>query len=195
MRQFLLALVCLTGVHYPATLLKAQTYTASSSRIRIEGTSTVDAWTSTAKNVLVSGDFIIENGNIANIRSASVVILTKSIESDIHSALMDTRTHRTLKAEKHPTIHFVFERIRSKDRTNDETSFIITGTLTIAGRQKRIDLPLTVKTLSDGNMQISGYKMIRMTEFGIKPPVFMLGALRVGDELKLVYSTTLHKKT
>jgi len=195
MRHFFIALVCLTGVQLPAVPLKAQSFIASSSNVRIEGTSTVDAWTSTAKDVSITGDFVIENGNISDIRSVSVNIQTKSIKSDIHSDLMDERTHRTLKADKHPSIRFVFECIESINQQNDVTSLIISGALTIAGRRKRVELPLTVKKLPDGQMQISGNKVIRMTEFGIKPPVFMLGALRVGDELKLVYSTILLKKT
>jgi hypothetical protein len=35
---------------------------------------------------------------------------------------------------------------------------------------------------------ISGSKKIRMTEFGVKPPSFMLGALKVGDEVTVEYT-------
>lgn len=36
----------------------------------------------------------------------------------------------------------------------------------------------------DGNAKAAGTQSLLMTDFGIKPPVFMLGTLRTGNKIK-----------
>ena len=51
-----------------------------------------------------------------------------------------------------------------------------------------------MKVLPNGDIEIKGTKKILMSNHGIKPPSFMLGALKVGDEVTLDIYVVLHKK-
>jgi len=45
----------------------------------------------------------------------------------------------------------------------------------------------------DGSIACSGSQQIKMTDYQIKPPSFMLGALKTGDALTINFSLTLKK--
>jgi hypothetical protein len=40
----------------------------------------------------------------------------------------------------------------------------------------------------DKTITITGAQKIKMSEFGVKPPTFMLGALKVGDVVTVEYN-------
>jgi polyisoprenoid-binding protein YceI len=187
---FLLSLVLVTHL----TEVKAQFYHAKSYKMNIQGTSSYHDWTSNVNNISFQGEFLIANGTIEKIKNATVLVLTKSIQSEQHSNLMDDRTHNTLKADKYPSITYEFISIKSVHKELSKTNMVIHGTLTLAGTSKVTDLLLNITTNESGEVVISGTKKIKMSEYGIKPPVFMLGLLRVGEEVTINYEVVLEQK-
>ena len=147
--------------------LQAQNYSAKSHKVTISGTSTMHDWSSTATNVSVQGDFVINNGVIEKINNGSATIVTTSIKSQKNSGLMDSRTHETLKAKTSPNITYTQVRVVSVQPANGEAVVTLSGNLNIGGTAK--------------------------PTYGIKPPSFMLGALKVGDEVSLDIYVLLHK--
>lgn len=174
--------------------LQAQTYTAKTYKLSIKGTSTMHDWSSAATNVTVQGDFVITNGIIEKVTGGNVNVLTKSIKSDKNSGLMDSRTHETLKADKNPNITYAVTKVNGVPAGGGEASVTVSGNLTIAGTAKPTDLILKMKVLPNGDIEMKGTKKILMSSHGIKPPSFMLGALKVGDEITLDIYVVLHKK-
>jgi polyisoprenoid-binding protein YceI len=174
--------------------VKAQFYHAKSYKMSIQGTSSYHDWTSEVKNVSLAGDFVIANGSLEKIKKATVLVLTKSIQSEQHSNLMDERTHNTLKADKYPSITYEFISVKSIEKEQKQTTLIINGTLNLAGTSKTTELQLNVSTNELGEIIISGEKKIKMSDYGIKPPVFMLGLLRVGDQVTINYEVVLEQK-
>jgi polyisoprenoid-binding protein YceI len=63
----------------------------------------------------------------------------------------------------------------------------------MCGVTKPTDLTLRIKTLANGDLEIKGSKKILMSTYGVKPPSFMLGAMKVGDEVTLTYDVILKK--
>lgn len=174
--------------------LQAQTYSAKTYKLSIKGTSTMHDWSSAATNVTVQGDFVINNGIIEKVTGGNVNVVTKSIKSDKNSGLMDSRTHETLKADKNPNITYAVTKVTGIPASGGEASVTVSGNLTIAGTSKPTDLILKMKVLPNGDIEIKGTKKILMSNHGIKPPSFMLGALKVGDEVTLDIYVVLHKK-
>jgi polyisoprenoid-binding protein YceI len=174
--------------------VQAQSYSAKTHKLTIKGTSTMHDWTSTVTNVTVQGDVEISNGMIEKINGGNVNIVTTSIKSDKKSGLMDTRTHETLKADKHPNITYSVTKVTGVPGSVGEATVTLNGNLTISGVSKPTDLILKMKVLANGDIEIKGNKKIRMSNHGIKPPSFMLGALKVGDEVSLDIYVVLHKK-
>ena len=174
--------------------LQAQTYSASTYKLSIKGTSTMHDWSSAATNVTVQGDFVINNGIIEKVTGGNVNVVTKSIKSDKNSGLMDSRTHETLKADKNPNITYAVTKVTGVPASGGEASVTVSGNLNIGGTSKPTDLTLKMKVLPNGDIEIKGTKKILMSNHGIKPPSFMLGALKVGDEVTLDIYVVLHKK-
>ena len=174
--------------------LQAQTYSAKTYKLSIKGTSTMHDWSSAATNVTVQGDFVINNGIIEKVTGGNVNVVTKSIKSDKNSGLMDSRTHETLKADKNPNITYAVTKVTGVPAGGGEANVTVSGNLTIAGTSKPTDLILKMKVLPNGDIEIKGTKKILMSNHGIKPPSFMLGALKVGDEITLDIYVVLHKK-
>lgn len=107
---------------------------------------------------------------------------------------MDSRTHEALKAEKNPNITYAVTKVTGVPASGGEASVTVSGNLNIGGSSKPTDLILKMKVLPNGDIEIKGTKKILMSNHGIKPPSFMLGALKVGDEVTLDIYVVLHKK-
>jgi polyisoprenoid-binding protein YceI len=190
-------LLILTGFIFILLLqlqTNAQGYTTKSSKITIDGTSSMHDWSSVVTKINVQSDFSIANGVIQKLNSATVSMETKSIKSTKNSSLMDDRTYSTLKADKFPNITFVLTNVTSIQQNGNEATVTATGNLTIGGVTKPTDLILKIKTLANGEIEVKGSKKIAMSNHGIKPPSFMLGALKVGNEVTITYSIILIKK-
>ncbi len=63
-----------------------------------------------------------------------------------------------------------------------------TGTLAIAGQTKTIDMKIGAERLDDGKAVAQGEQTLLLTDFGIKPPSFMFGTLKVGNEIKVKFN-------
>jgi polyisoprenoid-binding protein YceI len=172
----------------------AQTYIAKSAKITIDGTSTMHDWSSVVTKASIQSDFTVVKGVIQKLNSATINLETKSIKSTKNSSLMDDRTYSTLKADKFPNITFVLTKVVSIQQTGNEATVTVTGNLTIGGVTKPTDLILKIKSLANDEIEVKGTKKITMSNHGIKPPSFMLGALKVADEVTITYSVILIKK-
>ena len=161
--------------------------TLKSSKITISGNSTMHKWSSKATDVSMSADVVIEDGVVKNISSGKVVIKTASLKSHNDSDLMDSRTHETLKAEKYPTINYSFEKLLSADA---QGNCKIQGKLTLAGVTKPLNLDIKISTIG-GNVTIVGSKSFTMSSFGVKPPSFLAGTLKVDDLVAIDFEVVL----
>lgn len=189
-----LSIALLLPVLLVSGVLNAQTkFSTRSYQIMVAGTSTMHDWTSKATAVTVTGDFVINNGTLEKINSASVKIDAVSLKSTKNSDLMDERTHSTIKADKFPSITYVFTKVVSTQQSGGETTVTVNGNLTIAGVTKPTDLVLKFKALPNGDVEIKGSRKILMSNHGIKPPSFMLGAMKVADEITISYDVILKK--
>ena len=184
----LLSSIVLGNVAYAQTKLSAR-----SAKISLSGNSTMHKWSSNVTKVAFSGDFGLAEGNLAKINAAVVKIETKSIKSHNDSDLMDERTHKTLKADQFPNISYEYTNTLSSDLNGKDGTVKINGKLTIAGVTKPADLTLKVTTLANGDIQVKGSEVILMSTFGIKPPSFVAGTLKVEDKVNIAFDVVLKK--
>lgn len=174
--------------------VNAQTkYTAKSYDVLIAGTSNVHDWTSKVTTVNVTGDFEIVNGAFNKLNSAVVTAQAKSIKSTKNSDLMDDRTYSTIKADKNPTIAYVCTKLLATQKNGAETLVTVLGNLTIAGVTKPAELVLHFKSTPAGDLQVTGSKKLLLSDHDIKAPSFMLGAMKVGNEITITFDVVLKK--
>jgi polyisoprenoid-binding protein YceI len=98
---------------------------------------------------------------------------------------MDKNMYNTLKADENPLIKYTLSGYDILDGSASPTAFAAntTGTLMISGQEKSVAIKINAERLSDGKATAKGEQAVLMTDFGIKPPSFMFGRLKVGNKI------------
>lgn len=179
--MLLLALALTTG------LLQAQVLkiVPASSSITIQGTSNLHDWKSKAEQI--KGEMVLSGDN--KLSSLAVEIPVKSIKSG--EKLMDSKTYDTFNANKHPNISFRMTDISQVQFTGSGMQVSVTGNLTMSGTTRKVTVKANGKQLKPGTYVFNGDMALKMTDFGMKPPTALLGAMKVGDGIKLAFDVTM----
>jgi len=154
------------------------------SRLWIEGTSTVKAFTCTATkvDVSVSAEPGVAPGDM--VESASLVVPVASL--DCRNSTMNGHMQKALKASANPNITW-----RMSSYRVEGSSVVINGYLTIAGKENPIELRAAGAAETNGTIRVKGSTKFNMTQYGVKPPTLMLGAMKVGDAVTVSYDLVL----
>ena len=163
------------------------------SELTIEGTSSLHAWhCKTNKiNAYVDVDpgYTKDLTKIARpIASVKVNIVVKTLTCG--NEQMDRNMYGTLKADENQLIKYTLSGYDILDGSASPSSFAAktSGTLVVAGQEKPIAMKISAERLSDGKAVARGEQTLLMSDFGIKPPNFMFGTLKVGDEIKVKFN-------
>lgn len=172
--------------------LNAQTtYKLESSEFSVAGTSTLHDWESSVNDVQIEGKFLLNSTTLNDIQTLKVTIAAKSIVST-KGSLMDNKTWDALKADKHPNITYKLNKVNSIKPSADGLVLNLSGVVNIAGVDKTIDMKVTGKVLNNGSLEFQGSKTLNMTDFNMKPPTAMLGAVKTGEEITVKFKVTLN---
>lgn len=182
-----IAFFIITGL--TSQTVKAQTnYTiAPGSQITVEGTSNLHDWTMTATSFSCEGKLTVASGQLKDIDALTFTLQVKNLKSK--ESLMDKRAYKALKEEDFNKMIF-----KLTDATVVEAQKLVkvTGNLTISGVTKAITLQANY-TVANETILFKGSKAIKMSDFKIKAPQFMMGALKTGDDLNIVIALKLKK--
>lgn len=193
-------LVMVSALMAAATAAGAQSASAirlrlePGSELSIEGTSNVhDFHCKTNKinaYIDVNPDYTKDLTKVARpIVSVQVNIAVKSLSCG--NRKMDENMYSTLKADENQLIKY---RLSGYDILNGSSSSFAaktTGTLTILGKDKIVAMKIDAARLNEGKATAQGEETLLMSEFGIKPPSFMFGTMKVGDEVKVKFDLKL----
>lgn len=154
------------------------------SKLWIDGTSTVKSFSCSASKVDVS--VLAEPGAPASdlVQSASLVVPVESL--DCRNGTMNGHMKKALKASAHPNITWKLSSYRVEG-----TNVVMSGLLSIAGKENPIDLRATGVADAGGTIRVKGSTKFKMTEYGVKPPSLMLGSMKVGDPVTVSYDLIL----
>lgn len=191
---FLLTIVSVAFV----TNLRAQVaYKLNGSKdnmVKISGKSNVHDWTMIAENPVCEANFTVPGGDDGvpqSLSSLTFSVSAKSLKSESES--MNNRTYKTIKADAYPQITFKLREATVTPLQKNKFSVNAVGTLTIAGVSKVITLQVTGDVKADNTITCSGQEKIKLTDYGIQPPSFMLGAMKVANELTISFTLNLKK--
>jgi YceI-like domain len=101
---------------------------------------------------------------------------------------IDNNMYKTLKTDQFQMIKYTMSGYDLLDATTSSFSANTKGTLQIAGQDKAVDIKINAARLAEGKASAEGEEMIKLTDFGIDPPSFMFGRLKVGNELKVRFN-------
>jgi polyisoprenoid-binding protein YceI len=168
-----------------------------SGSFRIEGDSSLHKWSSTATVVAMS--FRLADGappTLAEaIRASKVAGLEVRVSAaGLHSGEgsgMDKNMRAALKADKFPDIVYEldhYELVKGADGATRTAK--AAGRLTIAGQTKDITMEVELRP-GAGTVALRGSYTLDMSDFGIKPPTLMLGAIKVRDPVTIRFDLLL----
>ena len=157
----------------------------------ITGTSTLHDWEMKSNKGHVELSFGFgSNGKLIGLSGLKFSMEAESLKSD--KTMMDNNAYKALKTASAKNIVFVLS--SSNISQQNETTYQIkaTGKLTIAGTTRETDVVANVKyNPSDRSYTITGTKKLKMTDYNVKPPSFMLGTVKTGDEISISFITKI----
>jgi len=164
------------------------TYTlAKGYAVGIHGTSNLHDWDENVITVTGSGDVDWNGDANFDLNAMNITMVVNSIKST-EGSMMDKNTYKALKADDHPDITFVLAAPVKAIPVGAHT-IAAKVNLTIAGVTKAIDVSVTSTAQAHGNISFEGSKTINMTDYGVKPPVALLGTMRTGDAITIKFKT------
>lgn len=169
------------------------------SKLWLEGSSTVHAYEATASrlNVILRHDTarwqegvprgeaierLIRDHGVTSIEVTVGVTGLKSGKDGL-----DKNMYKALLAPKHPDIRFTMNAYEVADAPKaGDIAIAAKGKLFVAGVECPIDISATAKREGD-SVRLQGSVPLLMSQFGIKPPTMMMGALRTADAVKVKF--------
>jgi hypothetical protein len=163
------------------------------SELTIEGTSSLHAFHCKTNKMNAYVD--VDPGYTKDLTKVARPIVSVKINIVVRTlscgnGQMDKNMYSTLKADENPIIKYTMSGYDILDGSASPTAFVAktTGTLMISGQEKTVAMKINAERLSDGKATAQGEQDVLMTDFGIKPPSFMFGRLKVGNEIKVKFS-------
>ena len=98
--------------------------------------------------------------------------------------LRDRHTRAAMAADSFPLIRFDLTGVEPALQGGDTVSVVFRGRLTIRGVTREVRAPGAV-VLGHGGLEVTATFSIDMRDYGITPPVRMLGALRVAPDIEV----------
>lgn len=185
-----LGLIAATPATVPGTLSLRE-----GSKLWFEGTSTVRSWNCTADRIdatLSASD----DGAIAAVLDGRKVAGQVQVDFPVQkleckNGTMNEHMWKALKAKEFATIRFTLD---SYDlaRATDVTG-TLRGTLQLAGQTLPVTIPAQFAPATEDAMRVTGKVPVKMTDWGIKPPSLMLGAMKVGPVVTVHFDLLLQK--
>ncbi len=162
------------------------------SRVRLEGDSTLHPFWSQTRNFTAVLTVDAAEATVAAVSVAvaagkpatmTVTIPVANLKSE-HSGL-DKNLRKALSADKHPDIVYALERYEAAP-LKDGLRLGVEGALTVAGASQPAVLKATA-TVSGSLFIVEGEQTLLMTDYGVKPPTMMLGAVKTANKIVVKY--------
>ena len=157
------------------------------SLVKIEGTSTIHAWTVDGK--MIGGSMEIDPGFDADLKTlkstpkVSVKIPVQQLHDRAKQKGMDEVLYQAMKATDYSNIEYRLIELKAKDGGKFEA----TGSLAVAGVTRTNIMAVTFERVDNSKIKVSGSIPMKMSDFNIKPPVLGVAgvSIKTGDEVKL----------
>lgn len=167
---------------------------AAGSTLSLEGTSTLHGFTCKTDKLeafidVDPGYRLKQMTEVAHpILKTRVIIPVKSLKCG--DGKLEKNMYETLKADKNATITYILSTYELIAGSRSATGFSADtkGLLTISGKENSINMPIKSERAVNGSVSATGTYALLMTDFGIKPPKFMFGTLKVGNKITVKFN-------
>jgi polyisoprenoid-binding protein YceI len=201
-------LMVLTAMTFAMTLALGATTAAAQglqmslktdTKLVLSGSSNVHDWTCAASAFAAIVD--VDTGFVTRpftevkqpINKIAVTIPVKTLKCG--NKKMDKNMYEALNEEKFPDIQYAQTSytIDATTATADSIVIVTIGDLTVAGKTVKVQIPIRTERQPGGLVRGTGTVNLKMTDFGIKPPVALLGTLRTRDAISISFNVLLDR--
>lgn len=187
-------LIMAAGLLFAVPDLLAQTVRTvrnSGFKLSMAGTSNLHDWVMTSETSDCTARFVLnrKGDRLLSLEALKFSMPVGSLKSG-HD-VMDERTRNTLKADRYAAINYELRSASLLTTQKDQYFIKAKGILSIAGVNKEVLLEVNCTTDAAGAIVCTGKKVLKMTDFGVDPPSFMMGALTTGNEITIDFSLLL----
>lgn len=188
-RSLLLTVVLATLTLGVAGWAVAQSYTfdRASSKIWIEGTSSVHDWQCNVAQFAGTVAAEPADAGLAALSGTSLTVPVQGIDCD--NGTMNGKMRDALGSS--PIRYALKSATPAAPDADGWFQVRTTGDLTINGTTRTVQMNVRGKALDGGRIQFTGQHALKMTDYGISPPTAMLGALKTGDEVTVHFDATV----
>ncbi|HEX8903300.1 MAG TPA: YceI family protein [Longimicrobiaceae bacterium] len=159
------------------------------SRVWVDGTSTARSWhCESTRAVGTAAASSTELAQLASVASAQVTVPVSTL--DCRNNTMNGHMRNALKADQAPELRFRASSVKVTPTSADAGSVEMQGTLSIAGQDRPVTINGTVAR-EEGQIRVRGTKRVTMTEWGVRPPSLMLGAMKVAPVATIGFDVVL----
>lgn len=124
---------------------------------------------------------VTSNGSV--VAKARITVPVAKLECG--NGKMNEHMRKALKLEEFPNVEYALTSYKAEG-----AKAVLLGSLTIAGTTKNIEIPATIQ--KEGSVvRVQATKVINMTEWAVKPPSLMMGALKVKPLVTIGFDVTL----
>jgi len=188
------ALVVIASLAVPALTLAQGVYKLAAGPgvvIKVLGSSNVHDWVMASTVMDSKGEFTVTGETLSSLKKLSFQLAFNSLKSEHET--MDERMYKSVNESKFPNITYKLLSATVSGVTKDKFLIATKGELTIAGVTQTISMDVNALLNTDNSITCSGSEKIKLTDYGIKPPTFMLGAMKVYNDLTIQFNL-IYKK-
>lgn len=188
----LLIAICLSG--FTQLVLAQSSYTIPESKtndIKLSGTSSMHDWDMSAHAFTGEAQFTLagDDQQLSELNALSFSLPVSNLKSD--KSGLDKNAYKALKTDQHKNIDY---QLSSASMSTEQKGLIETeGNLTIAGVTKEVAMNVYCVVNKDSTISCTGSEKLKMTDYQVKPPTFMLGAMSTGDDITLNFTVVFKK--
>lgn len=195
LRSLALILVCIIG--FVNTGYSQSTYKVKETKgsdVKLSGTSSLHDWEMEALSSTGEAQFIFKSrgeSDLVSITSLSFAVQVKDLKSDNNG--LNKNAYKALKSDKYNEICY---QLTSSTISPEKGGYLIksNGNLIIAGVTKEIRMDVHGVINDDGTVTSKGSYTLNMTDYNVKPPSFMLGAMKTGNAITLDFIVVYKKE-
>jgi polyisoprenoid-binding protein YceI len=168
----------------------AQLQFQQGSTITVEGTSSVQSWSCATSQLAGSAQAEVSGRTLSDLSGLRLTIPVQGL--DCGNRQMNGKLREALGASTTPQIRYTVTgaEVGAPDGQG-RFAVTVTGRLEMAGSARTVRTTARGVPAGDGRFRFTGRVPLKMSDYGIDPPTAMLGALRTGDEVTVVYDVTL----
>lgn len=189
----IIAAVIIGGIFQKATAQTMYRLTpGKDASIKVLGKSNVHDWALTSAAIESQGEFKVDGDDqLRGLSSFTLSLNAKSLKSEHES--MDNRTYKTMKADQYPKVTYKLSSATVTPAQKGKYTIKATGELSIAGVTQTIVMTIYAVTNTDNTITCTGSEALKLTDYKIDPPSFMLGAMKVKNDLTIQFNLTYKK--